>query len=198
MKRLHPNRRQFVAAGVAAGTSTLLPRPLLAQGAQPKIVVIGGGFAGLTAARTAKRYDPKLDVTLVEANPTYTACPFSNDVIAGLRDIKEQQFGYGKIGSDGITLAQETATGIDATARTVTLGNGSKLSYDRLVLAPGIELRFDALPGYTEAAAERMPHAWKAGEQTLLLRRQTRGDGRRRRGGDRVAAESVPLPARAL
>ena len=94
MKRLHPNRREFVAAGVAAGTSTLLPRPLLAQGAQPKIVVIGGGFAGLTAARMAKLYDPKLEVTLVEANPTYTACPFSNDVIAGLRDIKEQQFGY--------------------------------------------------------------------------------------------------------
>ena len=109
---------------------------------------------------------------MVEANPTYTACPFSNDVIAGLRDIKEQQFGYGKIAGDGVTLAQATATGIDATARTVTLGNGSKLSYDRLVLAPGIELRFDALPGYTEAAAERMPHAWKAGEQTLLLRRQ--------------------------
>src|ERR1700687_3873906 len=120
MKRLHPNRREFVAAGVAAGTSALLPRPLLAQGAQPKIVVIGGGVAGLTAARTAKLYDPKLDVTVVEANATYTACPFSNDVIAGLRDIKEQQFGYGKIG--GVTLAQETATGIDATARTVTLG----------------------------------------------------------------------------
>src|ERR1700722_19768203 len=172
MKGMHPSRRQFVAAGVAAGTSAMLPRPLRAQGAQPKIVVIGGGFAGLTAARTAKLYDPKLDVTVVEANPTYTACPFSNDVIAGLRDIKEQQFGYGKIGSGGVTLAQETATGIDATARTVTLGNGSKLAYDRLVLAPGIELRFDALPGYTEAAAERMPHAWKAGEQTLLLRRQ--------------------------
>jgi NADPH-dependent 2,4-dienoyl-CoA reductase/sulfur reductase-like enzyme len=172
MKRHHPNRRQFVATGVAAGTCALLPRPLLAQGAQPKIVVVGGGFAGLTAARAAKRYDPRLDVTVVEASPTYTACPFSNDVIAGLRDIKEQQFGYGKVGSDGVTLAQDSATAVDATARMVTLGSGRKLNYDRLVLAPGIELRFDALPGYSEAAAERMPHAWKAGEQTLLLRRQ--------------------------
>jgi sulfide dehydrogenase [flavocytochrome c] flavoprotein subunit len=172
MKRLHPNRRQFVAAGVAAGTSVLISRPMLAQGAQPKIVVVGGGFAGLTAARMAKRVDPGLDVTVVEANPTYTACPFSNDVIAGLRDLKEQQFGYDKIGRDGVTLAQTTATGVDATARMVTLGNGSRLGYDRLVLAPGIDLRFDALPGYDEAAAERMPHAWKAGEQTLLLRRQ--------------------------
>jgi sulfide dehydrogenase [flavocytochrome c] flavoprotein subunit len=172
MKRHHPSRRQFVAAAVAAGASAVLPRPLLAQGAQPKIVVVGGGFAGLTAARAAKRYDAKLNVTVVEANPTYTACPFSNDVIAGLRDIHEQQFGYGRVGSDGVTLAQDTATAVDATARTVTLGNGTKLGYDRLILAPGIELRFDALPGYNEAAAERMPHAWKAGEQTMLLRRQ--------------------------
>jgi sulfide dehydrogenase [flavocytochrome c] flavoprotein subunit len=170
--RFHPSRRDF-AAGVGAGfAATMLPRPMLAQGAAPKIVVIGGGFAGLTAARTAKRYDKGLDVTVVEANPTYTACPFSNDVIAGLRDIKEQEFGYGKVAGDGVTLAQASATGINATARTVTLANGSILNYDRLILAPGIELRFDALPGYDEAAAQRMPHAWKAGEQTLLLRRQ--------------------------
>jgi sulfide dehydrogenase [flavocytochrome c] flavoprotein chain len=170
--RLYPSRREFTV-GVGAGiASAMLPRPMLAQGAAPKIVVVGGGFAGLTAARVAKRYDKGLDVTLVEANPTYTACPFSNDVIAGLRDIKEQQFGYGKVAGDGITLAQTNATGIDATARTVTLANGSTLNYDRLVLAPGIDLRFDALPGYDEAAAQRMPHAWKAGEQTMLLRRQ--------------------------
>jgi sulfide dehydrogenase [flavocytochrome c] flavoprotein subunit len=170
--RLHPSRREFTA-GVGAGiASAMLPRPMLAQGAAPKIVVVGGGFAGLTAARGAKRYDKGLDVTLVEANSTYTACPFSNDVIAGLRDLKEQQFGYGKVAGDGIALAQTNATGIDATARTVTLANGSTLNYDRLILAPGIELRFDALPGYDEAAAQRMPHAWKAGEQTMLLRRQ--------------------------
>jgi sulfide dehydrogenase [flavocytochrome c] flavoprotein subunit len=170
--RLYPSRREFTA-GVGAGiASAMLPRPMLAQGAAPKIVVVGGGFAGLTAARVAKRYDKGLGVTLVEANPTYTACPFSNDVIAGLRDIKEQQFGYGKVAGDGITLAQTNATGVDATARTVTLANGSTLNYDRLILAPGIELRFDALPGYDEAAAMRMPHAWKAGEQTMLLRRQ--------------------------
>jgi NADPH-dependent 2,4-dienoyl-CoA reductase/sulfur reductase-like enzyme len=172
VRRLHPSRREF-ATGVGAGiASAMLPRPMLAQGAAPKIVVIGGGFAGLTAARMAKRYDKGLDVTVVEANPTYTACPFSNDVIAGLRDIKEQQFGYGKVAGDGIKLAQTNATGIDATGRTVALANGSTLNYDRLILAPGIDLRFDALPGYDEAAAQRMPHAWKAGEQTMLLRRQ--------------------------
>jgi len=170
--RLHPSRREFAAGAGAGIAATMLPRPMLAQGAAPKIVVVGGGFAGLTAARMAKRYDKGLDVTVVEANPTYTACPFSNDVIAGLRDIKEQQFGYGKVAGDGVTLAQTNATGINATARTVTLANGNVLNYDRLILAPGIELRFDALPGYDEAAAQRMPHAWKAGEQTMLLRRQ--------------------------
>ncbi len=172
MTRFHPSRRDF-ASGVGAGiAATMLPRPMLAQGAAPKIVVIGGGFAGLTSARMAKRYDTGLDVTVIEANPIYTACPFSNDVIAGLRDIKEQQFGYGKVAGDGVALVQTSATGINPTARTVTLANGSVLNYDRLILAPGIELRFDALPGYDEAAAQRMPHAWKAGEQTLLLRRQ--------------------------
>ncbi len=198
MTRLHPNRREF-AAGVGAGiASAMLPRPMLAQGAAPKIVVVGGGFAGLTAARVAKRYDKGLDVTLVEANPTYTACPFSNDVIAGLRDIKEQQFGYGKVAGDGITLAQTNATGIDATARTVTLANGSTLNYDRLILAPGIELRFDALPGYDEAGVSAHAPCLEGRRADHAAAPPDRGDGGRRRRGDRVAAESLSLPARPL
>jgi NADPH-dependent 2,4-dienoyl-CoA reductase/sulfur reductase-like enzyme len=119
-----------------------------------------------------KRLDPRIAVTLVEADQTFTACPFSNEVIAGLRDIKEQQFGYKKIADDKVEVAFDRATAVDPQARMVTLAGGMRLPYDRLVLAPGIELRWDAVPGYTEAAAERMPHAWKAGEQTLLLRRQ--------------------------
>src|SRR5262249_52168996 len=111
-------------------------------------------------------------VTLVEPNPTFTACPFSNEVIAGLRDIKDQQFDYRKIAGEEIEVAPTEATAVDTQARMVTLATGPRLRYDRLVLAPGVDLRFDALPGYTEAAALRMPHAWKAGEQTVLLRRQ--------------------------
>jgi sulfide dehydrogenase [flavocytochrome c] flavoprotein chain len=167
-----PSRRQFMAAAVAGAGASLLHRPLLAQGAEPRIVVVGGGFAGATAARMLKRLDPRLAVTLVEAGPIFTSCPFSNEVIAGLRDIGAQRFGYDRIAGDGVTMVQQTATGVDARARTVTLANAVKLDYDRLVLAPGIDLRFDALPGYDEAAAERMPHAWKAGPQTVLLRRQ--------------------------
>jgi len=170
MSRSH-SRRDVLKAGAAA-SAALLPMPALAQNAGGRVVVVGGGFAGATCARALKQIDPRLSVTLVEANPTFTACPFSNEVIAGLRDIKEQQFDYRKIAGEQIDVAATAATAVDTQARTVTLASGTSLRYDRLVLAPGIDLRFDAVPGYTEAAAERMPHAWKAGEQTVLLRRQ--------------------------
>jgi sulfide dehydrogenase [flavocytochrome c] flavoprotein chain len=136
------------------------------------VVVVGGGFAGASCARALKSLDRTIAVTLVETNRTFTACPFSNVVIAGLRELAAQQFGYDKIAADGVVLAHGTASIVDAQARSITVGDGTRLNYDRLVLAPGIDLRWDALPGYDEAAAERMPHAWKAGDQTLLLRRQ--------------------------
>jgi NADPH-dependent 2,4-dienoyl-CoA reductase/sulfur reductase-like enzyme len=164
------SRRDFVKAAAAA--SALLPMPAIAQGAAGRVVVVGGGFAGASAARTLKKLDPRLSVTLVEENETFTACPFSNLVITGMRDLKEQQFGYDKVAASSVTMARSTATAVDPQAKNVTLANGSRLNYDRLVLAPGIDIRWDGLPGYTEAAANVMPHAWKAGEQTLLLRRQ--------------------------
>jgi sulfide dehydrogenase [flavocytochrome c] flavoprotein chain len=172
MSGLRPTRRQLVTAAVAGAGACVFARPLLSQGAQPRIVVIGGGFAGATAARFLKRADPRLEVTLVEPNPVFAACPFSNEVIAGLRDMRAQLFGYDRIAAAGVAVVHQAASGVDGRLRSVTLGNGVKLSYDRLMLAPGSDLRFDALPGYDEAAAQRMPHAWKAGDQTLLLRRQ--------------------------
>jgi Pyridine nucleotide-disulphide oxidoreductase len=172
MTGLRPSRRQFVTAAIAGAAAWGFPRPLLSQGSPPRIVVIGGGFAGATAARFLKRADPRLEVTLVEPNPVFAACPFSNEVIAGLRDMRAQLFGYDRIAAAGIAVVHQPATGVDGQLRSVTLGNGAKLSYDRLMLAPGSDMRFDALAGYDEAAAQRMPHAWKAGEQTLLLRRQ--------------------------
>ena len=165
------SRREFCGA-VAVGAATLaFPRPSFAQSAA-RIVVVGGGFGGASCARALKQIDPKLQVTLVEPNRTFTACPFSNTVIAGLRSIEAQQFTYDKIAADGVTMIAQAATRIDPQARTAGLADGTSLAYDRLVLAPGIDLRFDALPGYDEAAAAKMPHAWKAGEQTLLLRKQ--------------------------
>ena len=159
-------------AAIAAGASSRSPQaPAIAQGTA-RVVVVGGGFAGTTCARAAQAARSKLQVTLVEANPTFIACPFSNAVIAGFRELNAQQFTYEKVAADGVKLAAATATAVDPQARTVALEAGEALSYDRLVLAPGIDIRWDALPGYGEAAAEQMPHAWKAGEQTMLLRRQ--------------------------
>jgi sulfide dehydrogenase [flavocytochrome c] flavoprotein chain len=168
----HTSRRDFLKTAVAGASAAVLPLPAIAQGASGRVVVVGGGFGGATCARFVRRIDPRIAVTLVEASPTFTACPFSNLVIVGLRDLKAQEFGYDKLAADQVTVQISPATAIDTQGRNVTLGNGASLPYDRLVLSPGIDIRWDGLPGYTEAAAERMPHAWKAGEQTLLLRRQ--------------------------
>jgi sulfide dehydrogenase [flavocytochrome c] flavoprotein chain len=172
MRARDASRRDFLkSAAGAAAASTLLARPALAQ-AVPRVVVVGGGFAGASAARALKAIDPHIAVTLVETNRLFTACPFSNGVIAGLRELPAQQFSYERIVESGIVFAAGTANLIDQQARSLIVGDGVRLQYDRLILAPGIDLRWDALPGYNEAAAERMPHAWKAGEQTMLLRRQ--------------------------
>jgi NADPH-dependent 2,4-dienoyl-CoA reductase/sulfur reductase-like enzyme len=167
-------RRTFLKIATAAGVAAPLAAPSIAsaQGGAGRVVVVGGGFGGATAARTLKALEPKLDVTLVEPNATFTSCPFSNEVLADLREIAQQQFAYDGVKKAGVTLAQTSATAVDAAAKTVTLADGTKLSYDRLVLSPGIDINWGALPGYDEAAAQKMPHAWKAGAQTVLLRQQ--------------------------
>jgi NADPH-dependent 2,4-dienoyl-CoA reductase/sulfur reductase-like enzyme len=167
-----PVTRRDAVLGVTVSAAMLaLPSTSRAQTAA-RVIVVGGGFGGAACARALKRIGPKLQVTLVEPNKTFTACPFSNEVIAGLRGIEAQQFGYGKIAAEGVAVIAQAATKIDPSARSVTLADGASLPYDRLVLSPGIDFRFEALPGYDEAASEKMPHAFKAGEQTLLLRRQ--------------------------
>ena len=168
----NPVSRRDLLTTAAAVASAALPIPAISQGSAGRVVVVGGGFAGTTCARFIRRIDPRITVTLVEGSPVFIACPLSNAVIAGLRDLQAQQFGLDKVADDGVVRARAPAIGIDAQARFVALTNNARVSYDRLVLAPGIDLRWDALPGYSEAASERMPHAWKAGEQTLLLRRQ--------------------------
>ncbi len=146
-----------------------LPSRILAQ-TSAKVVIIGGGFGGATCARELKREG--LAVSLVEASPIYTACPFSNSVLASLRPIEAQQFTFDTLEKEGVGLVLGRAISVDPRARRVGLDDGSILDYDRLVLSPGIDIRFDALPGYDESASAALPHAWKAGEQTLLLRRQ--------------------------
>jgi NADPH-dependent 2,4-dienoyl-CoA reductase/sulfur reductase-like enzyme len=155
----------------AALAMPFLRRNGVAQ-ANARVVVVGGGFGGASVARALRKIDPLIDVTLIEANSIFTACPFSNEVIAGLRDMSEQRFGYQAIAASGVQVIHATAVAVDPAARRVTVGGGRSFDYDRLVLSPGIDIAYEALPGYSEAAAETLPHAWKAGEQTLLLHRQ--------------------------
>jgi sulfide dehydrogenase [flavocytochrome c] flavoprotein chain len=166
-----PTRRDVARGLAASATSLALACPSLAQGAA-RVVMIGGGFGGASCARVLRQLDPKLQVTLIEPKTFYFACPFSNETIAGLREFEAQQFSYDRVAAEGVSVVAQTAVKVDAQARTVGLADGTLLGYDRLVLSPGISMRFDALPGYDEAAAIKMPHAWIAGEQTLLLRRQ--------------------------
>ena len=172
-QRAAKTRRQILhGAASAAAAAGLWPRALRAQAA-PRVVIVGGGFAGAACARALRSADTKLAITLVEARPTYTAPPLSNGVLGGVRQLSQQQFGYDKIAAAGIKVAIATATAIDAQARSVTLSTGDTLPYDRLVLAPGIELRFDAIKGYSEAAAQQAPHAWTTdAAQFELLRQQ--------------------------
>src|SRR5437867_1625255 len=121
------SRRAFIKTAAAGASVALFPLPAISQGAAGRVVVVGGGFAGATCARALKKLDPRLNVTLVEASQTFTACPYSNGVIAGLRDLKEQQFGYDKVRADQVTMAFASATGVNPQARNVTLSNGSTL-----------------------------------------------------------------------
>ncbi|MCK1292963.1 MULTISPECIES: NAD(P)/FAD-dependent oxidoreductase [unclassified Bradyrhizobium] len=164
-------RRDAVLGIAAAATSFAVPSILRAQSAG-RVVVVGGGFGGAACARALKRAEANLQVILIEPSTVFTSCPFSNEVIAGLREIDTQQFGYDKIAAEGVTVISQAVTTIEPQLRSVVTADGVALPYDRLVLSPGIDFHFEALPGYDDATSEKMPHAWKAGAQTLLLRRQ--------------------------
>jgi NADPH-dependent 2,4-dienoyl-CoA reductase/sulfur reductase-like enzyme len=162
----------LIATLSALGLAGLFAPSALTRAAGARLVVVGGGFGGATAARFAKRLLPGLAVTLVEPNEHYVACPFSNLVVAGLRTLEQQTFSYQALAGEGIAIVRASARDIDPAGKTVTLDSGQKLAYDRLILAPGIDFRWETLQGYGPQATQRMPHAWKAGAQTLLLQRQ--------------------------
>ncbi len=164
-------RRTVLASALAA---PFVPRPGRAQGVA-RIAVVGGGFGGATAARKLAQAGHR--VTLIEGDASYVACPFSNPVIVGLREMEGQTFGWDRVEAAGVTRVAARASGVDSAARQVLL-DGGKVGYDRLILSPGVDLLLGAdpgaMPGYDQAATVRMPHAWKAGLQTVLLREQLR------------------------
>ena len=166
------SRRQFTA-GLAAG-SAVLAAPSIAFGARPRVVVVGGGAGGATAARyLAKDSKGAIDVTLVEASKRYYTCFFSNLYLGGFRN-------YGSIGHNyyglavnhGVNVVHEWATSVDNSAKVLNLGSGGALPYDKLILSPGISLKYNTVPNYSPEAQSRMPHAWTSGTQVQLLRNQ--------------------------
>ncbi len=143
------------------------------RGAAPRVVVIGGGFGGATAAKYLRMLDPGIEVSLVEPRPAYVTCPGSNWFLGGLRSIDSLTTGYDALASrHGVRIVPDRAVGLDPASRTVRLAGGSTLGYDRLIVAPGIDFRWEAIEGYGESVAETVPHAWQAGVQTIRLREQ--------------------------
>jgi len=168
-------RRDFmkwVAASAGAAAAGCAPADRPRRGAS-RVVVIGGGYGGATAARYIRIWAPDIDVTLVERNANFVSCPISNLVLGGNTQIGNITMSYEGLKRRGVRIVRDEAVAVDAAARQVRLAGGQTLRYDRLIVSPGIDFMFDAIPGLRSAAAqEAVPHAWKAGPQTLALRRQ--------------------------
>jgi len=168
------NRRTFIAVGTAAA-ATLSAPTVLAQGAgRPCVVVIGGGSGGATAARyIAKDSEGAIDVTLVEPSRSYFTCYFSNLYIGGFTELEDISHTYGTLAAKyGINVVHDWAVDVDRDSKTVSLAGGAVLPYDKLILSPGIDFVEDAVPGWSVAQQNRMPHAYKAGSQSELLKAQ--------------------------
>lgn len=169
------SRRNFLKVG--AGSTGLLLSGCNKSNINPKhpphVVVIGGGFGGATVAKYIRKLDTGIKVTLIEPNATYVTCPASNWVFGGIRSIESLSFSYQSLSDNhGISIVRDYVASIDSVKHTVILSEGHKIRYDRLIVSPGIDFRWETIDGYDQIAAKSVPHAWKAGEQTSLLNRQ--------------------------
>ncbi len=170
------SRRELMQAIGGAVVTSALPRAVRAGagGIPARVVVIGGGFAGATAAKYLRLWGGGIRVTLIEPNAEFVSCPMSNRVLVGRTSIADLTHGYGDlVVRHGVRVVRDTANDIDAGNRSVTLASGKTLGYDHLVVAPGLDLDYSAIPGLVlESARGDILHAWKVGEQIISLRRQ--------------------------
>lgn len=167
------SRRNFVkatgAAGIALGASRL---SFAASNGTKKVVIVGGGIGGSTAASYIKMADSNIDVTVIEPLQTYHTCFMSNEVLGGERSLDSIAFGYDGLKARGVNVVHDTVVGVDPNGRSVQTAGGDTFNYDRLVVSPGIDFKWDTIGGYDASVAEKIPHAWKAGPQTATLRKQ--------------------------
>jgi len=154
----------LLAAGCAPTVSDFAQKPAR------RVVVIGGGWGGATAAKYVRLADPSIEVVLLEPNKEFVSCPFSNLVLSGVRSIASISFGYGGLRAYGVRVLHQMATAIEPDAKRVRVGNGY-IQYDRLIVSPGVEFQWEQVEGLA-AAQDRVLHAWKAGPQTVALAKQ--------------------------
>ena len=168
------NRRHFLGATVAGAAALSAPMVMGASHGKPKVVVIGGGAGGATAAKyIAKDSKGDIDVTLIEPTRTYYTCFFSNLYIGGFRELSSIAHSYGGLAAAyGVNVVHDYAVGVDRDVKTVALASGGAVPYDRLIVAPGIDFVDGSVPGWDLSAQNKMPHSWKAGSQTQLLKAQ--------------------------
>jgi len=160
------------ATGATTAMGTLGTTVSAAKGGK-QVVVVGGGFGGATVARHIRRADPSIAVTLIEPKKQFITCPFSNMVLGGIRQMKDITHSYSSLKNKyGVKVVHDLVTGIDGAGHTVKLKGGQTLKYDKLVISPGIDFKWDSIGGYSEKASLVMPHSWHGGSQTVLLRKQ--------------------------
>jgi sulfite dehydrogenase len=160
-------RRDFLKlAGALSVTGCATP-----AASKARVVVVGAGYGGATAAKYLRLWEPAIEVVLVERLDSFTSCPISNLVLGGSRSMDDIRRGYDGLRRRGVRVVRDEVTAVDAAKKTVMLQRGSPLSYDRLIVSPGVDFNFNEIEGYA-AAQDRILHAWKAGPQTLALRRQ--------------------------
>ncbi|MEK9803058.1 MAG: NAD(P)/FAD-dependent oxidoreductase [Curvibacter sp.] len=168
------DRRNFLGAGAALAATSLTACASFERKPIARVVVIGGGFGGATAAKYIRLWAPEIEVVLVEREAAFVSCPLSNLVLAGTEKIENLTTGYDVLQRKyGVKVVRDEALAIDAEKRTVRLARGDTLAYDRLIVSPGVDFQYDRTPGLESAEAQaRVLHAWKAGPQTVALRRQ--------------------------
>ena len=174
VRSIKNQRRDFLKTTAAVGSAAALSGCATVGSSGPKVVVVGGGYGGATVAKYIKMWGPNIDVTVIERNADFISCPISNLVLGGSQSMKDITLSYDTLQKKyGVKLVRGEAAAIDVDRKVVRLASGDSIAFDRVIVSPGVDFMYDLMPGLNNSAAQkRVLHAWKAGAQTLALRKQ--------------------------